>query len=61
MLRTFSKEYPPSTVEGSKTATEATCIWLAGDSRYRNVASMPVSRCMDQVLRRSGYTRKAGA
>ena len=39
----------PGAVDGSKIAVDATCMWLVGVSRYRNVASRPVSRCMRQV------------
>ncbi len=44
--RILSKEYPPGTVDGSKTAAIETCMCRLGVSRYRNVASSPVSCSM---------------
>src|SRR6266545_4776057 len=43
-------EKPPGTVDGSKTASPATCMYELGVSMYRKVASRPVSRCMRPTL-----------
>src|SRR3954464_14137691 len=51
--RTFSNEYPPSTVDGSNVMVAATCMWFDGDSRYRKLASSPLSRsisCLGLLL-----------
>ena len=59
--RTFSNEYPPGTVEGSKMAVAATCMWFVAVSRYRNDASIPVSRCMAASLLPAGVAETTGA
>src|SRR5688500_9241659 len=41
-----SIENPPSTSDGSRIMRPATCMHAEGVSMYRNVASMPVRRCM---------------